>query len=116
MKQKLDELRQHGIRFYLDDFGTGYSNMERIMELPFDTIKFDRSMVIASGTEERSRRMVANLANMFADMDYAVLYEGVERDSDESMCRDMSAAYLQGFKYSKPVPIERLAEYLRKMV
>ena len=116
MKQKLDELRQHGIRFYLDDFGTGYSNMERIMELPFDTIKFDRSMVVASGTEERSRKMVANLANMFADMDYSVLYEGVERDSDESMCRDMSAAYLQGFKYSKPVPIERLAEYLRKMV
>ena len=29
MKQMIDELRQHGIKFYLDDFGTGYSNMER---------------------------------------------------------------------------------------
>lgn len=44
MKEKIEQLRRQGIQFYLDDFGTGYSNMERIMELPFDIIKFDRSL------------------------------------------------------------------------
>ena len=112
MKQKIDELKHYGIKFYLDDFGTGYSNMERIMELPFDIIKFDRSLVIASGAESRARTMVANLANMFSDMNFYVLYEGVEKDSDETMCKDMSATYLQGFKYSKPVPIGNLKDYL----
>ena len=114
MKQKIEELRQYGIKFYLDDFGTGYSNMERIMELPFDIIKFDRSLVIASGAEDRSRRMVANLANMFSDMDYSVLYEGVEKDADEIMCKGMSAAYLQGYKYSRPTPIVKLQDYLSR--
>ena len=108
MKNKISELRQKGIKFYLDDFGTGYSNMERIMELPFDIIKFDRSMVMACGINERSRRIVVNLANMLAEMNYAVLFEGVEKDTDEAMCVSMSASYLQGYKYSKPVPIERL--------
>ena len=116
MKQKIDELKKYGIKFYLDDFGTGYSNMERIMELPFDIIKFDRSLVVASGAEKRSRKMVANLANMFAVMDYFVLYEGVEKDADEAMCRDMSAAYLQGFKYSRPAPITKLKDYLSRDV
>lgn len=116
MKQKIDELKKYGIKFYLDDFGTGYSNMERIMELPFDIIKFDRSLVVASGAENRSRKMVANLANMFAVMDYFVLYEGVEKDADEAMCRDMSAAYLQGFKYSRPAPITKLRDYLSRDV
>ena len=70
MKEKINELRRKGIQFYLDDFGTGYSNMERIMELPFDIIKFDRSMVIASGTGERSEKIVENLAHMFRDVNY----------------------------------------------
>ena len=114
MKEKIEELRQQGVQFYLDDFGTGYSNMERIMELPFDIIKFDRSMVIASGTDERSEKIVENLAHMFMDMDYSVLYEGVEDDSDEERCREMSATYLQGYKYSRPVPIEKLRDFLPK--
>ena len=54
MKDRIEELKQMGITFYLDDFGTGYSNMERILELPFDIIKFDRSMVLAGSQNERS--------------------------------------------------------------
>jgi len=112
MRDKIAELKELGIKFYLDDFGTGYSNMERIMALPFDIIKFDRSLVTASGDSERSRQIVSGLANMFSDMNYSVLYEGVEKDSDEAMCRNMRATYLQGYKYSRPVPIEKLREYL----
>ncbi|MBO7677600.1 MAG: EAL domain-containing protein, partial [Erysipelotrichaceae bacterium] len=89
MKEKIDELRNKGIRFYLDDFGTGYSNMERIMELPFDIIKFDRSLVIASGSDERSEKNVENLAHLLKDMKYAILYEGVENDHDEKRCTQM---------------------------
>ena len=114
MKEKIEELRGRGIKFYLDDFGTGYSNMERIMELPFDIIKFDRSLVVASGADRRSEKIVENLAHLVRDMEYSVLYEGVEDDGDEERCREMSASYLQGYKYSRPVPIERLREYLPK--
>ena len=32
-----------GMKFSLDDFGTGYSNMQRIVKLPFDIIKLDRT-------------------------------------------------------------------------
>ena len=114
MKDKIDELRSQGIKFYLDDFGTGYSNMERIMELPFDIIKFDRSLVLASESSERSRKIVVGLAHMFSDLDYSVLYEGVEKDSDEKMCMDMDASYLQGYKYSRPVPIEEMEHFFAK--
>ena len=114
MKNKISELRARGIKIYLDDFGTGYSNMERIMELPFDIIKFDRSLVVASEASPRSEKIVENLANMFSELDYSVLYEGVENESDEKLCREMFASYLQGYKYSRPVPIERLTEYFVK--
>ena len=116
MKEKIEKLHSQGILFYLDDFGTGYSNMERIMELPFDIIKFDRTMLIACDKDDRSAKMVNSLANMFRDMSYSVLYEGVENEGDEVLCKGMSASYLQGYKYSRPIPIDQLKEFLPKVV
>ena len=89
--------------------------MERILELPFDVIKFDRSMVIASGQDERSGRIVENLAKLFNDFNYFVLYEGIEDSVDETRCVSMSASYLQGYKYSKPVPINELESFFTRM-
>ena len=114
MKSKISELREQGIMIYLDDFGTGYTNMERIMELPFDIIKFDRSMVLASGSSERSEKLVEGLAGMFSELHYSVLYEGVENESDEKMCSGMFASYLQGYKYSRPIPLDQLTDYFEK--
>ena len=86
--------------------------MERIIELPFDIIKFDRSLVVSSGNSDRSEKIVSNMASMFRDLNYSVLYEGVETDRDEALCKDMSAAYLQGFKYSRPIPIAELRRFI----
>ena len=114
IKNRISQLKGSGIKFYLDDFGTGYSNFERIMELPFDIVKFDRSMVIASGNSMKYRTMVSHLAEMFNQMDYDVLYEGIENFDDEVRCINMKANYLQGYKYSRPIPIEALSEFFEK--
>ncbi|MBO4915808.1 MAG: EAL domain-containing protein [Oscillospiraceae bacterium] len=114
VKERISELHDSGVKFYLDDFGTGYSNFERIMQLPFDIIKFDRSLVIASGTDADKQTMVSNLAHMFKDMHYSVLYEGIETESDQERCENMCAEYLQGYKFSAPIPIEKLREYFAK--
>lgn len=114
IKGMMDELKGSGIKFYLDDFGTGYSNLERIMKLPFDIIKFDRSLVLACKDDDRSEKIVNRLASMFADLDYAVLYEGIENENDEERCIRMKASYLQGYKYSKPIPITDLVNFFSK--
>ncbi len=115
VRDRLHELKDSGITFYLDDFGTGYSNFERIMELPFDIIKFDRSLVIASASNTDSETMVTYLARMFTDMGYDVLYEGIKNEEDENRCTKMCGKFLQGYKYSKPIPIEQLREYFEKI-
>jgi EAL domain-containing protein (putative c-di-GMP-specific phosphodiesterase class I) len=107
-------LKNTGITLYLDDFGTGYSSFERIVEIPFDIIKFDRSLVIASGEQVKAETTVSYLAHMFTDLNYSVLYEGIEDENDENRCVNMYARYLQGYKYSKPIPIGRLAEFFEK--
>ena len=114
VKERIGELHDSGIKFYLDDFGTGYSNFDRIMELPFDIIKFDRSLVLASAEDAEKRTMVSYLAQMFSEAHYSVLYEGVETDDDQRRCTEMCAKYLQGYKFSAPVPIDRLRDFFAK--
>ncbi len=115
LQSVMAELKKQGIEFYLDDFGTGYSSMERIMQLPFDIIKFDRSLVIASRSNAKSAAMVRSMAQLFRELNYSVLYEGVEDEADEDRCGDMSASYLQGYKYSRPVPILELKHFFTKV-
>ena len=112
VKSVMLRLREYGIKFYLDDFGTGYSNMERIMGLPIDIIKFDRSLTELAGRDDSSRYMVGSFSDIFGKSNYQVLFEGVEDETDESVCKDMQAMYLQGYHYSKPIPIEKLTDFL----
>lgn len=114
VKRVMEELQGKGIKFYLDDFGTGYSNFERIIGLPIDIIKFDRSLTILASKNDESRFMVGSFSEIFKKADYQILFEGVEDEKDESQCIDMDAMYLQGYKYSKPIPIEQLEEFLEK--
>jgi len=113
MKARIMELQKLGIKFYLDDFGTGYSNFERIMEIPFDIIKFDRSLLIEASKSDSSYYMVSTFAKMFNKLEYSILFEGIETESDEHCCVNMCAKYLQGYKYSKPIPVEELHTFLR---
>lgn len=110
----LTKFSKLGIKLYLDDFGTGYSNIEHITKLPIDIIKFDRSLVIASGKDDMSNFMVGNLSNMFDIIGYSILYEGIENKSDQDRCINMKACYLQGYRYSRPIPIEELPKFINQ--
>lgn len=112
MKRVMEELQEQGIKFYLDDFGTGYSNFERILGLPIDIIKFDRSLTLLAGKSDETKYMVGSFSEIFKKAEYQILFEGVEDEKDEAQCKDMNALYLQGYRYSKPIPIERLPEFL----
>ena len=114
MKQVIERLQVLGIKLYLDDFGTGYSNFERLIGLPIDIIKFDRSLTILASKNDESKFMVGSFSEIFKKAEYQILFEGVEDENDEKQCINMNAQYLQGYKYSKPIPMEQLEEFLEK--
>ena len=67
-----------------------------------------------AGKNDESRFMLGSFSEIFKKADYQILFEGVEDERDESQCIDMDAMYLQGYKYSKPIPIEQLENFLGK--
>lgn len=79
-----------------------------------DIIKFDRSLVIASGKDDISNFMIDSLSNIFDIIGYDILYDDIEDKSDQDRCISMKTCYLQGYRYLRPIPIEELQKFINK--
>lgn len=102
-------LKDAGFMILIDDFGTGYSNLSRTLDLPVTVVKFDRSLLLTS--EKKSGKTTINgLVDIFRKMDIQTLCEGVEDEKEEDFCESASFDYLQGYRYSRPIPIENLGK------
>lgn len=108
----VQELKLMNVTTYLDDFGTGYSNFDRLLSLNLDIIKFDRALIVMTEHDQKAYYILKYFAEAFKRLNYSILYEGIETEEQELLCMESQADFLQGYKYSKPVPIEHLERYL----
>lgn len=119
--KNLKKLREAGVKFAIDDYGTGYSNIKRILKLPVDQIKIDRSFV--ENIEEPDNQVViAGTIQMFKDIGKEVIIEGVEAEETAKIITDMDADLLvgchliQGFYYCTPLPEKEFLRFIESHV
>lgn len=110
----MHKLNQAGIKFYLDDFGTGHSNIERIIGCPFYTIKFDKSLLYKALNDEGVSDLMSHMISVFKKQGFILLIEGVEDEIQNTYCIEHGFDYIQGYKYSKPLPIIELRSYFNR--
>ena len=107
------ELTNAGIGFYLDDFGTGFSNFERIITMPFRTIKFDKSLLYKAYENKEVDLLVRSLVGVFIEQGLDALVEGVESQGQSDYSEDVGFEYIQGYLYSRPMPIDKFPTVLQ---
>ena len=109
----LFQLRTLGVRIAMDDFGTGYSSLSYLQSFPFDKIKIDRSFVkdIADGVG--SLNIVRAVAAMANGLGMTTTAEGVETKEQLDTVRAEGCTEMQGFLFSKPLPLAELEALLR---
>ena len=56
MRQTVEELRNHGVRFSIEDFGGGGASVEQVAAFPVSTLKIDRSVRPDPRAGRRARR------------------------------------------------------------
>ena len=108
LKDEITALREHGVKVSLDDFGTGLSNLNRLRELPADAVKIDGSFTAAL-TEQRSRLIMASLANMCRDLGLDAVVEGIETESQRARLQELGFQKGQGYLFGKPKSISVLS-------
>jgi EAL domain-containing protein (putative c-di-GMP-specific phosphodiesterase class I) len=109
----LFQLRALGVRIAMDDFGTGYSSLSYLQSFPFDKIKIDRSFVkdIADGVG--SLNIVRAVAAMANGLGMTTTAEGVETREQLDTVRAEGCTEMQGYLFSRPLPLPDLEALLQ---
>ena len=118
MIQVLNGLRQNGFKISMDDFGTGYSSLSLLTQMPLDTLKIDKSFVdkvgvgsVAETENEKDTAVLRHIIALARELHFECLAEGAEQKCQIEKLRELGCEIIQGYYYSKPLPIE---EYERK--
>ena len=110
----LNELRGRGFKISMDDFGTGYSSLSLLTQMPIDTLKIDKSFVDKVETAaEREEDIIVlrHIITLAKELGFVCLAEGAESKNQVDRLRTLGCEIIQGYYYSKPIPI---AEYDEK--
>ncbi len=104
------DLRQNGFGISIDDFGAGYSSLGLLKNLKVDTLKMDRSFFIDEKEIVRSEYVIDGFIKLAHKLDMFVVAEGIETSSQIEMLKKVDCDAVQGYYYSKPIPIPEFEE------
>lgn len=107
-------LMNYGIKFSLDDFGTGQSNLNYIVDMPVDIVKFDRGMTNAYFDNRKAKYVMDAAMHMIHGMQLKIVSEGIETEQQYQVMKDLGISYIQGYYFSKPLPETEFLEFLTK--
>jgi EAL domain-containing protein (putative c-di-GMP-specific phosphodiesterase class I) len=110
--QKLNAIRELGVRVAIDDFGTGYSSLRYLARLPIDTLKVDRSFVAAMTEDPDDMAIVSSIISLAHGLDLDVVAEGVETEEQRKLLRLLRCDQMQGYLFSRPVAKDKVEEML----
>ena len=102
----LQAIRAMGVSIAIDDFGTGFSSLSYLSKLPVDTLKIDRLFVNDMTRAPEGMALVSTIINLARSLRLKVVAEGVETEEQSRLLRLLSCDEMQGYLFSKPVPIE----------
>ena len=109
MLSVLQELRARGFKISMDDFGTGYSSLSLLTRMPINTLKIDKSFVDTIGAKDERREDIIVIRSIIAlakELGFTCLAEGAESKDQVDRLRELGCEIIQGYYYSKPIPIE----------
>jgi EAL domain-containing protein (putative c-di-GMP-specific phosphodiesterase class I) len=103
--EALRECRLKGLSIAIDDFGTGYSSLGYLHKFPIDTLKIDRSFVMAMHDDQRSMKIIQSVKRLAEQLKIPVVAEGIETKRDAAVLKDLGCEFGQGYLFAKPLAI-----------
>ena len=109
-------LKRFGVTFSLDDFGTGHSNLNYIVSMPVDIVKFDRGMTLSYFQNAKAKYVMDAAMMMIKGMNLEIVSEGIENEEQLKIMEALGIQYIQGYYFSKPLPVNKFVEFIEGSV
>lgn len=85
------------------------------MEMPVSIVKLAYDMSKAFFTSPKARQVVSAVVGMAHGMELKLVAEGIETKEEAESMHNEKIDYIQGYYYSKPLPMPEALMFLRKM-
>ena len=109
----LRSLKRRGLQISVDDFGTGYSSLAYLRRFPVDKLKIDIAFVRNITTNADDAAIALAIIDMAHTLKLEVIAEGVETFEQLTYLRRHGCDHVQGYYFSRPLPLPALEELLR---
>lgn len=109
----MTSLIDYGVSFSLDDFGTGHSNLNYIIDMPVNIIKFDRSMTMSYFESGKAKYVMDAAMHMIQGLELKIVSEGIETKEQFDEMKKLGINYIQGFYFSKPLPHNEFLDFIQ---
>jgi diguanylate cyclase (GGDEF)-like protein/PAS domain S-box-containing protein len=113
----LRRIRDLGAGLAIDDFGTGQSSLSQLKDIPFDTVKIDKSFLSRHGgthSESDSSVVLSSIVALAHDLKREVVVEGVEGEDDVARLKAVGCEYAQGFYFSPPLTLADALNFIAR--
>lgn len=111
IQRVVNKLHEYGYLVEMDDFGSGYSSLNILKDLEVDIIKLDMRFLVGE-IGGRGGIIISSVVQMAKWLKTVIIAEGVEEMEQADYMKSIGCNYIQGYLYSKPVPVPEFAEKL----
>ena len=110
----INRLMEYGVKFSLDDFGTGHSNLNYIVDMPVNIVKFDKGMLDAYFENGRAKYVMDAAMHMIQGMNLEIVAEGIETKEHFENIAKLGINFVQGYYFSKPVTAQQFLLFINE--
>jgi len=99
----VSEVRKLGCKVSIDDFGSGYSNFSHLLNLHFDYLKIDASLIKDIHKDKHKQIIVKTIVTFARELGIKTIGEFVESKEIYDFITEIGIDYSQGYYFSAPV-------------
>lgn len=113
----VDKLHELGFTVEMDDFGSGFSSLNMLKEVQVDVLKMDLRFLQneKNGNGDKGGKIINAVIRMAHELTIPVVAEGVETKQQALFLSNVGCALMQGYYFSKPLPVEEFEELVKTM-
>ncbi len=111
LKETVSDFHNSGFLVEIDDFGSGYNSLSDLVDIHYDVLKIDKSLIDEVGNE-RGNVLISDIVKLAKDLNMGIIAEGVETKDQVEFLKELKCNGIQGYYYSKNLSRDDFIKYI----
>jgi len=102
IQERINTLKELGLKIAIDDFGSGYANFRYLLHLNIDILKIDGSLIRNIHKDNFAYNIVQTISDFAQRMNIQTVAEQIETHDELQSVIELKIDYLQGYHLGRP--------------